>query len=89
MLSNKNTVYIAIELSTSVWLVGTRLAGAPKSRMHRIDVGDTATLLGLVDELRTRPVKGTGRVPDLACCFEAGRDGFWLHRLLIEHEVPT
>jgi transposase len=25
----------------------------------------------------------------LVCCFEAGRDGFWLHRLLSEHGVCT
>lgn len=89
MSSNENIVSIAIELSTSVWLVGTRLPGALKSRMHRIDAGDTAALLTLVDELRARPVKGTGQVADLACCFEAGRDGFWLHRLLTEHGVST
>ena len=89
MQLNENTVYIAIELSTSVWLVGTRLPGAAKSRMHRIAAGDTAALLTLVGELRARPVKGTNQVADLACCFEAGRDGFWLHRLLTEHDVPT
>ena len=89
MSSNENTVTIAIELSTSVWLVGTRLPGAAKSRMHRITAGDTAALLTLIGELRARPVKATGQVPDLACCFEAGRDGFWLHRLLSGHGVPT
>jgi transposase len=47
MPSNKNTVYIAIELSTSIWLVGTRLPGAAKSRMHRMNAGDTAALLAL------------------------------------------
>src|SRR4051812_36152993 len=89
MPSNENIVHIAIELSTAVWLVGTRLPGAAKSRMHRINAGDTAALLALVGELRARPVKGTGQVADLACCFEAGRDGFWLHRLLTEHGVST
>ena len=89
MPSNENTVTIAIELSTSVWLVGTRLPGAAKSRMHRLNAGDTTALLTLIGELRARPVKATGQVPDLACCFEAGRDGFWLYRLLSGHGVPT
>ncbi len=44
---NENTIYIAIELSTSIWLVGTRLPGATKSRMHRIAAGDTPALLPL------------------------------------------
>ena len=25
----------------------------------------------------------------LACCFEAGRDGFWLHRVLSAHDIDT
>ncbi len=25
----------------------------------------------------------------MACCFEAGRDGFWLHRLLTANGIPT
>jgi transposase len=89
MSSSENTVYIAIELSTSVWLVGTRLPGSTKSRMHRIGAGDTAALLRLIGDLRARPSKEADHVPDLVCCFEAGRDGFWLHRLLTANSVPT
>ena len=89
MSSNDRTTHIAIELSTSLWLVATRLPGVAKSRMHRIDAGDTAALLALVNDLRARPSNGPGQIAELACCFEAGRDGFWLHRLLTQHGVPT
>ncbi len=89
MPSIENAVHIAIELSTSIWLVGTRLPGTVKSRMHRIDAGDTAALLSLVGDLRARPAKGSNQTPDLVCCFEARRDGFWLHRLLTANGVPT
>jgi transposase len=89
MSSNDSTTHIAIELSTSLWLVATRLPGVAKSRMHRIDAGDTAALLALVNDLRARPSNGPGQVAELTCCFEAGRDGFWLHRLLTQHGVPT
>jgi transposase len=30
-----------------------------------------------------------GREAAIACCFEAGRDGFWLHRVLSAHGVDT
>jgi transposase len=86
---NDNTIYIAIELSTSAWLIGTRLPGAAKSRMHRVDAGDITALLTLLGALRARPVKGADRAVDLVCCFEAGRDGFWLHRLLSAHGVAA
>jgi transposase len=89
MLSSRNTAYIAIELSTSIWLVGTRLPGAVKSRMHRIAAGDTEALLTLIGDLRARPANGDDQITNLACCFEAGRDGFWLHRLLTANGVPT
>ncbi len=89
MPSSENITIIAIELSTSVWLVGTRLPGAAKSRMHRIDAGQTAGLLTLISDLRARAAKGSDQAPDVVCCFEAGRDGFWLHRLLTTNGVPT
>ena len=86
---NGTTIYMAIELSTSFWVVATRPPGVAKSKMHRIYAGDTAALLALISDLRTRNSNAAGDVVDLVCCFEAGRDGFWLHRLLTQHGVPT
>jgi transposase len=31
----------------------------------------------------------TGMRPHVSCCYEAGRDGFWLHRLLEAHGVSS
>jgi hypothetical protein len=31
----------------------------------------------------------TRRSVKIICCFEAGRDGFWLHRLLIGHGTES
>ena len=44
--------------------------------------GDTAALLALAETLRARAAAKLGAPVRVACCFEAGRDGFWLHRLL-------
>jgi len=35
-MASETTVYVAVELSVSSWLVATRSAGAEKSRLHRI-----------------------------------------------------
>lgn len=83
------TILVALELSNSVWLVGTRLPGAQKSRMHRIRAGDTTALMNVIDGLRSRQLATSGSPAPLACCFEAGRDGFWLHRFLTANNVPT
>lgn len=82
------TTLVSFELSNSVWLVGTRLAGARKSRMHRISAGDTAALLARFEKLSPRQ-QVSGDTVAIACCFEAGRDGFWIHRLLTDHGIAT
>lgn len=88
MTFQSNMILVALELSNSSWLVGTRLPGAQKSRMHRISAGDTAALLTLFDGLRSHRLSSQHPAP-IACCFEAGRDGFWIHRLLTNHGIPT
>jgi transposase len=93
--SSENVIYLALELSCSTWLVAARLPGAPKSILHRVAGGDTAGLLELIGSLRTRSAARCGTSVEVVTCFEAGRDGFWLHRLLtaqgiINHVVePT
>jgi transposase len=89
MSCQSNTILVALELSNTLWLVGTRLPGAQKSCMHRIKAGDTTALLTVIGELRSRQSVVSGCSSTLVCCFEAGRDGFWLHRLLTAHEIPT
>lgn len=88
MLS-ENTVRIAIELSVSSWLIAVRLPGADKSRLHRIEGGDATSLVALISEVRSRASTKCGTTIDVACCFEAGRDGFWLHRLLTAQGITT
>jgi transposase len=85
MMPSENRVLIAIELSVSSWIVAVRLPGSEKSRLHRVEGGDTTALLALIRDLRSRAETKLRHAADVACCFEAGRDGFWLHRLLTAH----
>jgi transposase len=80
------TILLAIELSASTWLVAARVPGLEKPHLHRIDSGDTAALLALISSLRARAARRLDAI-GIVCCFEAGRDGFWLHRLLTAHGV--
>jgi transposase len=86
-MPSENTIYVAIELSFSSWLVAARLPGSQKVRLHRVEGGNTAALLALLGELRSHVSRKLDRAADLACCFEAGRDGFWLQRLLSAHGI--
>jgi hypothetical protein len=39
-------------------------------------------LLELIEEVRARVSRETGRAVEVISCYEAGYDGFWLHRQL-------
>lgn len=84
------TVYVAIELSRTKWLVAvscTALSDA--SRIHQLAGGDVAGLVGLIDGQRqTLAARGVRGVRVISC-FEAGYDGFWLHRQLLDHDVES
>lgn len=82
-------IRVAIELSHSSWIVAVRLPDVEKSRLHRLEGGDTAALLTLIDDLRSRVATKLGRPVNVACCFEAGRDGFWLYRVLTAHGIAA
>jgi transposase len=44
-------------------------------------------LLELIEEVRARVSRETGRAVEMISCYEAGYDGFWLHRQLEAHGV--
>jgi transposase len=49
---------------------------------HKLDGGDDVGLLGLIERIRVRAAQALGSVPRVVSCYEAGYDGFWLHRRL-------
>jgi transposase len=49
--------------------------------------GDSQALLALIADLRKKVAAKLGVETAVVSCFEAERDGFWLHRLLSEHGV--
>ena len=86
---NSPTILLAIELSASTWLVAARVPGSEKPHLHRIDGGDTVAFLTLILSLQARVARRHGATINVVCCFEAGRDGFWLQRFLTAQGVDT
>ena len=80
---------LALELSVSSWVIAYRLPWSDKVRLQRVSAGDGAALLALVSDLREKVAARMGPDVTLASCFEAGRDGFWLHRLLTDNCVVS
>jgi transposase len=76
------TIFVAIELSQKTWLVTLHSPDRDRMSHHKLEGGDHAGLLGLLESIRTRAALKLGTVPKVVSCYEAGYDGFWLHRLL-------
>lgn len=83
------TLFVALELSRSTWLVALHSPTADKVSQHRLDDGDTDGLLALITRKRGQAEKKIGWPLRVACCFEAGYDGFWLHRWLCAQGVEN
>jgi transposase len=76
------TVFVALELSQRTWLVTMHSPDRDRISRHKLEGGDETGLLALVASVRERAARKLGSVPAVVSCYEAGYDGFWLHRLL-------
>jgi len=83
------TLFAALELSLSRWVVVASAPGESKVSKHTLPACDGPALLALLDELRRRAERRCRCSVAVATIQEAGRDGFWLHRLLEAHGVRS
>jgi transposase len=77
------TIFVALELSQRSWLVTLFSPDRDRISRHKLNGGDHAGLLALIARVRARAAAALGSELRVASCYEAGYDGFWLHRLLI------
>jgi transposase len=83
------TLFAALELSLSRWVVVASAPGESKMSKHTLPACDGPALLALLDELRRRAERRCRGSVAVVTIQEAGRDGFWLHRLLEAHGVRS
>ena len=83
------TLFVALELSRSTWLVALHSPLSDKVSQHRIEGGDVEGLLALIARKREQAQARLGRPIRVVSCFEAGYDGFWLHRWLCAHGIEN
>jgi len=79
---HNGTIFVAIELSQRNWLVVMRSPERDRISHHKLDGGDFDGLLRLIETARARAARALGLEPAVVSCYEAGYDGFWLHRRL-------
>ena len=78
---------LAIELSKKSWIVAVNTPLSDKVGRHTLQACDWKGLLDLIGRIRTRVVEALNRPVEVISCYEAGYDGFWLHRVLEAHGV--
>ena len=81
------TLYLAFELGKNPWKLGFTIGVAQQPRERMIPAGE-------VERLQQEIARAKQRfgLPEEACvmsCYEAGRDGFWLHRYLVAHGIQN
>jgi transposase len=72
---------LAFELGERKWVLGFTTPGAPRTRTREIPARDTGRVLHEIAQAKA----ALGLAPDarVESCYEAGREGFWLHRWLV------
>lgn len=83
------TIFVALELSRSSWLVAVSAPGWIKVSKHRVEAGDGAGLIALLAKVKEDAERRVGTGLAVVTIQEAGLDGFWLHRLLVANGVDS
>jgi transposase len=79
---HNGTIFVALELSQRSWLVTMHSPDKDRFSRHKLEGGDDVGLLSLIERTRGRAAQALGALPSVVSCYEAGYDGFWLHRRL-------
>jgi transposase len=79
-------LYIAFELGDKQWKLSCSDGRRGPSR-YSMSAGDKQAVLDCIGKAKARC--GLDRVAQVHSCYEAGRDGWWLHRWLLEQGVDN
>jgi hypothetical protein len=80
-------LYVAFELGWTSWKLAFTVGMAQKPRLRSIPARDIDTLIREI-----RDAKRRFHLPETSpviSCYEAGRDGFWLHRFLASKKIEN
>ncbi len=77
---NRRALFLAFDLGESKWQLGFTIGMGQKARRRTIAGGDTEALQGEIAAAKKR--FGLPEDTPVKSCYEAGREGFWLHRYL-------
>ncbi len=85
--SEKPVLYLALELGWNSWKLAFAAGPGPAPRRREMTARDLAGLVREIAEAKRR-LKLPADCPVMSC-YEAGRDGFWLHHWLVAQGVQN
>jgi transposase len=85
--TTERSLYLAFELSAAKWKLGFSTGLGQHPRRRSVDAGELLTLRQEIEMAKRR--FGLAADAPVKSCYEAGRDGFWLHRYLLEQKVEN
>jgi transposase len=83
------TVFVAVELSGTSWLAGMQTPRQERPGRHPLVAADALGLWALIERERAALQRAGWARVRVVTCYEAGRDGFWLHRFLVAREAES
>jgi transposase len=83
----QQTLMVAMELGETGWLLGFASAYGQTPLRRKIASRDRQALMREIE--RAKAVLDLGPGVRVVSCYEAGRDGFWLHRFLASQGVES
>ena len=81
------TLMMAMELGESGWLLGFASESGQKPLRRKVDSRDGQAILDQIAWAKRE--LGLADDAPVASCYEAGRDGFWLHRFLVAQGIDN
>lgn len=85
--TTEGTLFVAFELSEKTWKLGFSTGHGQKPRERTVTARQQEGVLEEIAQAKRR--LGLADTAPVVSCYEAGREGFWLHRLLQAHGVTS
>jgi transposase len=82
-----SVLYMALELSSGTWKLAFTVGLGQKPRLKTVTARSTVALLFEIKAAKKR--FGLPEDAPVLSCYEAGRDGFWLHRFLLAQGIQN
>jgi len=79
------SLLLAFELGERTWKLGFTVGMGQRPRVRQIPAGAVGLLAAEIAHAKRR--FGLPAEVPVISCYEAGRDGFWLHRYLVAHAI--